>query len=403
MGELDPRGLLVVTRSVSPREPGDSSPERSHLFRVELGVEAPEPMAPAAAVIATAAGREALVCWPPTEEPLDVTGWVFAGRPAAAVVPVPDEPGCALVFRDLAAIDVTEALLVEGPIPGVGRALVTVDAAPHDPVFGVSSAGAIFGDEVVTDALGLPLRYRATRGETHPDATGAGAWVATLREDTYGATLELPDGTWLEALQPTPEAPVAAAVTIGQPLVGGGVALTYRDGSVVEQAAVRPDGTPLSVTLPPSYRPFGGGALCMLGSGRVCMLYADGLHCARPDGTETVIAVSLPTGEAATGCQEIAEGIVVAYAPFGPGYVVVDVDAEGTLTSGPEELRSLRWVAGDLVTPLLDGRWVRLTPTGLEDLEIPGLTPALPILDLAATDDVWIVSTATADLRVPRR
>lgn len=27
----------------------------------------------------------------------------------------------------------------------------------------------------------------------------------------------------------------------------------------------------------------------------------------------------------------------------------------------------------------------------------------LTILDLVATDDVWIVSTATADLRVPRR
>ncbi len=405
MGELDPNGLLVVTRSVSVREPGSLSPDRvrAHLFRVELGVEMPEPTAPASAVIATSAGHDALVCWPPTEATLDTTGWVFAGRPAPAVIPVPDEPGCALVFRDLAALGVTEGLVVEGPIPGVGRALVTVDDAPHDAVLGASTPSAILADEVVTDALGLPLRARTLRGDAEVDATGAGVWMPVLRDTQFGAALERVDGSVVEVLQPTPEMPVAASVSLGRTLATGGIHVSYRDGSVVAQTAVRSDETIVPVLLPPSYLPFGGGVFCMLGSGRVCMLFADGLHCALSDGSETIIAASLPTGEMASACQDIADGILLVYSSVSSGYVIVDVNAEVTLASGMERLAAPRWLTGALASPLLDGSWARVTPSGLERIELPGLPASTVIHDLAATDDVWIVSTSEGLLRLPRR
>lgn len=400
VGALDPTGLLIVTRSVNPREPGDRASERlrSHLFRAELGVEAPEPMAPASAAVASAAGEDALVCWPPTDAPLDPTGWVLAGRPAAAVMAVPDEPGCALVDRDLTAIDVEEALVVEGPIPGIGRALLTVDPAAHEAVFGASASRAVFSDRVVTDALGLPVRYRSTRGDPVPDATGAGAWVPVLRDDAWGAALERADGSVIEALDAPPGMPVAAGVRIVADLADGGVLLRYLDGSIEAPIVARPDGTTLSVRFPPSYSI--GNPFCALRDGRLCVLHRDGVRCAPPDGPEALIPAEWPDGVPPSRCTEIADGALLGWSPT--FHVIVDVDG-GVASVGPDRLLSPRRIGGVLASPLLEGGWVQVSPTGLEPLEIPDVPTELgPIQDLAATDEVWVVSLATRTLRIPR-
>ena len=56
------------------------------------------PLRAGAAVTAGIDGYDMVVCWPPSTEALDPTGWTLGGEPAHAVLPITDS--CALVVRD---------------------------------------------------------------------------------------------------------------------------------------------------------------------------------------------------------------------------------------------------------------------------------------------------------------
>ena len=166
---------------------------RTYLWRVPAprgsGAEVHAP--PSLAVGARRTGLDAVVCWPPTDEALDTDGWSLGGAPAAHVQAMHDG-GCALVMRDLGRAEdpwLDGGGLVEGPVPGVGRAEITLplgtepfgdpaDPRPLQSIWPTSDGGFVSADRVHGPA-GTALHTAPSRfglGVELQDATAAGFW-----------------------------------------------------------------------------------------------------------------------------------------------------------------------------------------------------------------------------------
>ncbi len=297
MGETSPGHVLVVTSLIAPAREFALAPDarETYFWQLELPDGSGPDVAPPAglAVLARHTGHDAIVCWPPSSEPLQTDGWSLGGVPARGVFPLESEPTCALVLRDLATWR-SEAAWLEGPIPGVGPARVTLHGEmPPRVGRGVISQG-VFDAPVVTtnglivdghtvDAWGIPKLARELYG--HPDqvgdASGNGAWL-WVRESYFEPSGRAgkdwlsfflgADGvmtqTQLEAHAANPIEPA-----MGPPLLDGGI--------LTEGAVLHLDGSYDVIDLPSLYP---GGHVRLL-DGTWCTQGTLSVRCQLPDGT----------------------------------------------------------------------------------------------------------------------
>lgn len=285
-----------------------------YVWRATLPAPVPDPDAfegPADqhAVLAVATGADVKVCW--TVGRGDLTGWTLGGAPATAVHANADG-NCVVVIRDRtkpfdpAAHD---AWLVEGPIPGLGRALIAqlpdraknqrtapegqfVVATLADGTFITRSlrygpAGTPIG--TVTNPQQLPA---VSYGDPVADAGGLGIWWSHVSAVTYDCSL--PAGTRCQTVRRWAGngffETVAPAGRLVSPLAGGGMLWRADDGmGNVIGGLLRGDG---SYEALPKLRDYGG--YTDYRGGR-----SDGLACGRfssSSGTEDEVFCRDPGG-----------------------------------------------------------------------------------------------------------
>ncbi|MCB9728841.1 MAG: hypothetical protein H6746_10235 [Deltaproteobacteria bacterium] len=296
---IDEQVLGVVTFEVTEEDPVGSEPDtrKTGFWRVALGApESPRPQvkpAPALMVSATNAGSDLLVCWQPTEPrtAIEPGGWELGGAPALAVIPRGDS--CALIVRD-ATLARDPYLMggntAVGPVPGVGRMLITVPrelvelpmpSASSDAEEALHAAAPI---GMLFDSYGLPLRgtveTQTKELRTTYDARGD-LWVIEVPEPATGmvAVKRLTGGN-----------PVAVTVPGDKDqgfygLVEGGGVILSPQGTTL---AIKSDGTIVEL------HPW-NFTLVLFADGTQCGSGPNGLRCADPAGVVRDLGGYAPT------------------------------------------------------------------------------------------------------------
>jgi hypothetical protein len=199
--------LLVATRSYPPftvwnsaGEVEDQFPDpRSYLYIATLPDTPPErPWLGALSVTAEKLGSDMRVCWEASGEP-ETEGWTIGGAPAGAVLPHFDDKRCVAVFRDpekALPVDEPGAMIVEGPVPGVGRVRVAMMPGAGGAASFTGGAPLKAGGFISSEALYGPggIKVKAMDfwypyAEFYNDIGGHGMWYLHPGGDESGAYL----------------------------------------------------------------------------------------------------------------------------------------------------------------------------------------------------------------------
>jgi hypothetical protein len=275
---VDGSKLLVFTHEDTKVAPGVLGYDDGTVFAwtaPPLSAPVPEPFTPALGVQSSWVASDFRVCWPPTPEAFDATGWTVGGAPPAAVIPDPAR-ACVTLVRDTDAMvdGVVEGgqspppadwNRAEGPVPGIGTMLfanqrnATAQAVDskldYRKIVPLPSGGGVTDDEVfapgvipVMRTLGQNLVGSGTVG----DRSGAGLWRPGYRqhpvEQADDQFVELFSGPLpkLIALQTIGRSHVSSMpVVLGPAETGGIIVMTYANFPTTPTRVwfVKPDAT----------------------------------------------------------------------------------------------------------------------------------------------------------------
>jgi hypothetical protein len=243
--------LLVMTRSfltITFTDNGEVVKQFldpfSHLFTVAVPETPPvRPWLGALSVTAEKLGADMRVCWKAAGEP-ETEGWTLGGATPGAVLAHFEDSRCVAVFRDpekALPVDEPGAMVVEGPIPGVGRVRIAMmPGAETTDSFGGGapltaggfvSSKALYGPGgVKVKAMNLIYPY----AEYYDDLAGHGMWYLHPGGDESGLYLVNENGlnyiTNFGYFQTTTQ--------------GGGIVIS---GVHEEKRWIQPDGTELEL------------------------------------------------------------------------------------------------------------------------------------------------------------
>ncbi len=329
----------------------------------------------ALAVTAEKIGADVRVCWPAAGEP-EVEGWTLGGAPPQQVVPHFDNHQCVALFRAhsaAVAADEPGGMVVEGPVPGVGRVRVAMtpgagestdrDFAGGAPLTGggFAATNGIFGaGGVVVE----PMLLNAPYAEYYDDSGGHGLWYWVKGTNEMGLHLVNKEGD----------------ANLFGPVGGTLMARPYGGGLVIWNELdhcrrFHPDGT--VETIPDICNKLYN--VGYLSDGRACgngydgaSEYKESLYCYSADGEETLVSQD-PAHSLGTGGNAPFFPVADRYFLMGnyTGVWLLDAD-EGTVApyADATQLANVVYAADRTLYGQVDGVWSELGPTGPIPLEL---------------------------------
>ncbi len=361
-------------------------PARLRVRLVEFGSPAsPYAPPPALSVTARNTGTDVVVCWGPTDTPLNPSGWSLGGKPVTAIA-LADAP-CAIAIRNpsttTAELALPGAYALEANVPDVGMVRI---ALPERDAPQLGGPASMLGDLAITPQL----QVWHVAGFSFGVAPAAFV-TASLLDDTSGAWLRDQYGTLIHrretntVLTPVGDFPAGSYFDLAAPVLGGGAVVSARP---LESAAfagpaylLSPDGTAtrLADSTPTNRQVWlANGRSCAVGVAITCFAP----NALTPDMTITVAGVSFAqsqlrsldttTAVAIAGGDAYRVDLAAGTATLIPANITGLI--QPNLTRGPGgSLWAAVWAAPEETSPP-PVRIARVRPDGVDIYEVEAPT-----------------------------